>query len=289
MYYYIGTITLILIPIVDHMFSFTGKLVPCLENGVAHASVMTILVITVERYFAICFPLKNPGTFSGNNTWKIILGVWTVALVSTFPFALLTVEEDALFYDGTPCKVCRTKITYTWHYWYMIGIVVIFFVLPLCTLVVMYSKIIRQLYSDAIRIITKKDPCSANSLKNRKQVVRMLIGIITLFFVSIFPIRVVSLWMVFTPVVKQRELGIDGYMNLISFARLMLYVNSAGNPVIYSLTSTKFKRAFKRLFGKYEAQHFHTMSVRYSSLRRTVPENGNLKLTSNGATNMTLD
>ena len=33
-------------------------LVPFVELSVSHASVLTILAITVERYYAICLPLQ---------------------------------------------------------------------------------------------------------------------------------------------------------------------------------------------------------------------------------------
>lgn len=39
-------------------------------------------------------------------------------------------------------------------------------------------------------------------------------------------------------------------MNVMHFVRLLIYVNSAGNPIIYSLVSTKFRRAFARVLHR---------------------------------------
>jgi hypothetical protein len=45
----------------------------------------------------------------------------------------------------------------------------------------------------------------------------------------------------------------------------MMYLNSAGNPVIYSLTSSKFKMAFTRVLRRQDSQrNTATMSTRYN-------------------------
>ena len=83
--------------------------------------------------------------------------------------------------------------------------------------------------------------------RSRKQCVRMHIFIIILFFVSLCPKRIVSLWQICISVENIEKLGLEGYLNVISFARIMMYLISSMNPVIYSFTSMKFKLAFKRV------------------------------------------
>ncbi|XP_053406520.1 neuromedin-U receptor 2-like [Mercenaria mercenaria] len=101
--------------------------------------------------------------------------------------------------------------------------------------------------SDRLSVITSNDISARITLQARKQVVRTLILIMILFFVTMCPIRVVSLWQIFTPVEELAHIGIEAYYNIIWFARLMMYLNSAVNPVIYSLSSSKFKMAFRRI------------------------------------------
>jgi hypothetical protein len=43
------------------------------------------------------------------------------------------------------------------------------------------------------------------------------------------------------------SLGIDGYYILLYFCRVMLYLNSAINPILYNLMSSKFREGFIKL------------------------------------------
>ena len=231
-------------------FCFAGKLVPLLENGMLHVSILTIIAVTTERYVAICYPFKKQAYCSDNMAIKVIIVLWFTAYACTSPFLVMTALEEAFFYDGSIVEVCRTKVTEIWQRAFVVANFVVFFALPFFILLFMYAMIIRQLMSDSIRILTKNDRCAKYTHRSRKQVVRMLIIIIILFFVSLCPIRVVTLWQIFTSVEKIESLGLEGYLNILSFARIMMYLNSSMNPVIYSLTSSKFKLAFKRVLRR---------------------------------------
>lgn len=85
--------------------------------------------------------------------------------------------------------------------------------------------------------------------RSRKQVIKMLVGIVVLFFVCLVPVRCVIIWQIFTPDDQIQSLGPEGYYNLIWISRLLAYMNSAGNPIIYSLMSTRFQEAFWSLLN----------------------------------------
>ena len=230
-----------------------------------HVSIMTIIAVTTERYIAICYPFQKQAYCSGNVAIKVIIILWLTGYACTSPFFVMTSLEEAWFYDGTAVHVCSTKVDQTWQKAFVVANFVVFFALPFFLLFFMYGMIIRQLMSDSLRVMTKGEGAKYTH-RSRKQCVRMLIFIIILFFVSLCPIRVVSLWQIFTSVENLENLGLEGYLNVISFARIMMYLNSSMNPVIYSLTSTKFKLAFKRVLqrrssprtsAKREYQHLH--------------------------------
>lgn len=58
---------------------FTGKLVPFVELTVAHASILTILAISFERYYAICEPLKAGYVCTKTRAMVICVVCWFIA------------------------------------------------------------------------------------------------------------------------------------------------------------------------------------------------------------------
>lgn len=231
-------------------FYISGKIVPLLENGMLHVSILTMIAMTTERFYSIIYPLRNRTKCTEMSTLKIIIFLWIISFICTSPFLIITTLEDASFYDGSPVKVCRTLVHLVWHKVFIVTNNIVFFLLPFFVLTFMYSKIIRKLMSDSLSAITRNNKSASITLRARKQVVRTLILIIILFFVSMCPIRVVTFWQIFTPAEKLNSIGIEAYYNILWFARIMMYINSAGNPIIYSLSSAKFKQAFRRVLGK---------------------------------------
>lgn len=95
------------------------------------------------------------------------------------------------------------------------------------------------------------ETAKTQSQQNRRQLVAMLIGIIILFFVCLLPFRILALWETVYPDGMLQQIGPEPYLNVMFFCRLLIYVNSAGNPIIYNIVSTKFRRAFQKVLRLY--------------------------------------
>lgn len=117
--------------------------------------------------------------------------------------------------------------------------------MPLLVLVVLYTVIAKHLMANPA--ITR-GPAN-NLLKYRKQVVLMLGTVVFCFFVCLLPFRALTVWIIVMPPETIIALGVDGYYSLLYFCRVMLYLNSAINPILYNLMSTKFREGFLKLLG----------------------------------------
>ncbi|KAH8346716.1 hypothetical protein KR084_008529 [Drosophila pseudotakahashii] len=95
--------------------------------------------------------------------------------------------------------------------------------------------------------------------KHRKQVIFMLVAVVSSFFVCLLPFRAFTLWVILASAEDVQSLGIAGYYNLLYFSRFMLYLNSAMNPILYNLMSSKFRSGFWRLLLTClgQRQHHH--------------------------------
>ncbi|XP_071090443.1 QRFP-like peptide receptor [Haliotis cracherodii] len=222
------------------------KIVPFLEHASLHSSGLTLLTIGFERYLAICHPLKEHRGCHLASACIVITVIWLVSYVMSLPFVFITFIEDATFnMDGSTVQVCRTMTSGVWQRTYILFVFVFLFALPLCMLVFMYAGIICKL-CHLTADNYPGDYCNSKTINSRKQVVNMLIAIMALFFLCLLPMRLVIILVIFVPPNVLQDMGFETYQNILSFARIMMYVNSAGNPIIYGLLSSKFRVAFRR-------------------------------------------
>lgn len=112
----------------------------------------------------------------------------------------------------------------------------------------MYSVIAKHLMDNPI-IISQTQGNRRNLLKYRKQLVWMLGTVVFSFFICLLPFRALTLWIIVVPNETILKMGIDRYYCLLYFCRIMLYINSAINPIFYNLMSSKFRNGFSKLIG----------------------------------------
>ena len=219
-----------------------------LENTAANASASTILFISIERCVAICRPLKVRVLFNQKGVFISVLCVWLISMLFSIPMVFLThIDKE----QGM--TVCRTYISTRSEQAYITTSIVLFYVVPFVTSLTLYVMIGRRLRFSFIRTHSQ-DGTMRSDLRNsafwrqRKQIAVMMFIVAILFFLCLLPFKVISIWTTFDMPSILRILGFANFLNFIYVARIMYYVNSTVNPIIYSLLSSRFKKYIKSTF-----------------------------------------
>lgn len=149
------------------------------------------------------------------------------------------------YLDGSMVPVCQIESNKTWTDTFFVTTIIVFFIIPLFILIILYTIIAKHLMANPT---ISRGPAN-NLLKYRKQVVLMLGTVVISFFICLLPFRALTLWVICASPESMIHLGMERYYSILYFSRVMLYLNSAVNPILYNLMSTKFREGFLRLCG----------------------------------------
>ncbi|XP_015904668.1 prolactin-releasing peptide receptor [Parasteatoda tepidariorum] len=117
--------------------SFLCYLFPMLQDVPFHATMLTLLLITFDRYRQIVYPLKQPIP-----TFLAMLGVWVVTLFAVLPYAVYTRYLDLEAYFGPQFKgtgICAINLDDNIEE-YIRGLFIIMYVLPLVLVAFLHVK-----------------------------------------------------------------------------------------------------------------------------------------------------
>ncbi|XP_007883694.1 thyrotropin-releasing hormone receptor-like [Callorhinchus milii] len=243
------------------VYGYTGCLfITYLQYLGINASSCSITAFTIERYIAICHPIKAQFICTVSRAKKIIAFVWAFTSVYCVMWFFLLDIKEVLYADGVRVA-CDYKVSRN-HYLpiYFLDFT-IYYVIPLFLATVLYGLIARILFLNPIPTTpqdtermgnnsihqgrssnTIKMSChrNKNAQSSRKQVTKMLAVVVILFAL---------LWMPYRTIVVVNSFMNPPYLNtwFLLFCRMSIYLNSAVNPVIYNLMSQKFRAAFKKL------------------------------------------
>ncbi|KAM6937939.1 thyrotropin releasing hormone receptor 2 [Xenentodon cancila] len=223
-----------------------------------NVSSCSITAFTVERYIAICHPMKAQTVCTVSRAKRIIAGVWIFTCVYCMVWPFLV---DIQVYQDKHVE-CGYKVKRELYLPIYLIDFAIFYVIPLLVAIVLYALIARILYlsplphhsdtsattlrrsyreaSETSRMGRQVRPKSAHS--SRKQVTNMLAVVVILFAV---------LWMPYRTLVLINSFVSSPYLDawFLLFCRTCMYANSAINPVIYNAMSQKFRSAFRGLYS----------------------------------------
>ncbi|KAF7655208.1 hypothetical protein LDENG_00059450 [Lucifuga dentata] len=278
-----------------------------------NVSSCSITAFTVERYIAICHPIKAQTVCTVSRAKRIITGVWIFTCVYCMLWFFLVdiqVSQDGHVQCGYKVKRDLYLPIYLIDF-------TIFYVIPLLLAIVLYGLIARILYLSPLpnhpdtsattlrrgcqevsepgktgpdtSATTLRRGCQEvsepgktgrqsrpkSALSSRKQVTNMLAVVVILFAL---------LWMPYRTLVLINSFVSTPYLDawFLLFCRICIYANSAINPVIYNAMSQKFRSAFRGLYRCRQTEGNQRMLSMIQTAYSTIREPRTSQLNSNG-------
>ncbi|XP_033197583.1 ecdysis triggering hormone receptor isoform X3 [Bombus vancouverensis nearcticus] len=224
------------------------KAVPFVELTVAHASVLTILAISFERYYAICEPLRVGYMCTKARATFLCFVAWVAAALCTSPiiwvsqYQEMRVKENKNDQDARNfVPVCLTMADSSATVVFFLLLVLVFYIAPLLILLILYTFIIRQLMPDP------SNTSDSYHTRAKKHVITMLLSVVISFFICLSPYRILIFYIVIAPAEQIAAIDRDTFFAFLNFSRIMFYLHSTIDPILYNLMSSKFKKGFLEL------------------------------------------
>ena len=206
-------------------------------------SIVSLVLIVVERFNAIVHPFQVK-RFTKRLRPVLLILTWIVSLLVGIPFIPFskTVQQGQQMF-------CRFSWGEKELSIYIPTGFVLFYCLPLTTIVVLYSRIMKCLRHSRPTAYEAQESTASRNRKQNMAVMKVFLSIVIVFFLCWTPLCVyVLLKMVFLPVyTKDSCLRIAGL-----FFYIFPSLGSAINPVILFVSSTNFSKALKEMLSLFK-------------------------------------
>ncbi|XP_040847013.1 motilin receptor [Ochotona curzoniae] len=241
-------------------------------EGCTYASLLHMTALSVERYLAICRPLRARVLVTRRRVRALIAALWVVALLSAGPFFFLVgVEQDPALYvttdrngtapssaapqapptapSGRPgaeeaaalfSRECRPSPAQLGALRIMLWVTTAYFFLPFLCLSVLYGLIVRHLCRGQGPL---RGRAAAGRERGHRQTVRVLLVVVLAFIVCWLPFHVGRIIYINTR--DSRMMYFSQYFNIVALQ--LFYLSASINPILYNLISKKYRAAACRL------------------------------------------
>ena len=252
------------------------KLVYFLQDVSTAVSVQSLVVITVERFCAVVFPLRA-STLIQPKVKFIIPVTWAIA------FSLHAVYFKTLHLcemDSGKLLCCQKWPSQQSQAIYFVLVLSLVFALPLLLMVVMYTLII-------IRLRRRKFPEHHSASRRRREIrqerqnrhiLKLAVVIVAAFFLCFSPVVTFAVIRATGAVKFTNKCGVETYR---SVAKFLSQSNCAVNPIICYVFNSHFRREFQRYIamifccGRRKAGYRDRLDT--LSLRRQAARDSSLK------------
>ncbi|XP_059145450.1 pyrokinin-1 receptor-like [Physella acuta] len=226
----------------------------------SNVSILTITAFTVERYIAICHPIKFP-TYPGlSRPLRVMAAVWIISTICAIPIALqfeihYVRWQRKIIPESARCSMLTSDVAMTV---FQVS-TFLFFIIPMTLIALLYFFIalaIRRSTLSRAGSDSSNDGSRSHSTceirqntsgqqhaRIRQSVLKMLVAVVVAFFLCWAPYHTERLLVVYAPEWTETSRSIHHALFYVS--GVMYYLSATINPVLYSIMSLKFRQAFR--------------------------------------------
>ncbi|XP_067841828.1 P2Y purinoceptor 8-like [Heptranchias perlo] len=210
------------------------RLVTVLFYGNMHCSILTVTLISVERYLGIVHPLRTSHLRTIKIATSLCVVSWSFVLLVHSPLMYNELTYHVPVLGITTCfDIIRRDMFPALFYFYVYysAQIVLFFFLPFVIMMLCYSRIIRTLL---------KTPASQMK-ESRKQIVYLTILVLFAFTVCYLPTQIIMI---------VHFVGSSQGKPAYTLYKLSLTLNSLNgcfDPLLYYFASKEFRRKVQKL------------------------------------------
>lgn len=217
---------------------FAGNAVVCITFD---ASVLTLCVIAVERYVAIVKPFQSSSwNISSNNTNLVIVGIWVLSFILSFPDSLWTIYKK----DPSSSYPCTRPWTLE-H-----GSIVKVYIIAHCLVMIVFPSILISFCYLSILKVLKwdlSDPGIDEAEKNSmKRLLKLLVSLAVAFCALCLSF---ACFFMYVSVITDAQIKQDFAQLFLAnrIVRVLIFFNSFINPLLYAAQSANYRKAMDEI------------------------------------------
>ncbi|XP_028670427.2 QRFP-like peptide receptor [Erpetoichthys calabaricus] len=237
---------------------FLCRAVPFIQAVSVSASVLSLTVISINRYYSVHNPLNARSFFTWRKIFCTIIIVWIFSSGICMPLIFMNKRDEIRPIENRPFVFpsCREM-------WPQARLKQVYNFILFCTLYclpVTFNLVISFLTGwklwSASRHFKDFDSRSqtvpTSRLKNRKKIAKMVVALVLLFAVSWLPFYMVDIWIDFnSPDSQKEETPSPWVLNVRPFAQWLGLTNSSLNPICYCFVGDLYRSA-KEMKSRYQ-------------------------------------
>lgn len=233
-------------------------------------SILTILVVSIDRFFAVCHPMRGQ---LFRKPKKMTATIWICAAIVTSPIIVIfkvtpfpspEIKWSCSQYFGQDPQLADTlsKVYYA-------SLFALLYLLPLLIITVLYTIIGYKLYNRSIPGMSRSPTFRDRVERSKRKVAKVMVMIVTAFAICWFPAHAVHYYVTFQ---KETVSRIPHYA--ISLLLWISHSNSAIDPFLYILLSHNFQREFRKIINQCNFRFERRLSrISFTLSRRNVHAN----------------